>query len=444
LSGLAATRLSRAMQLVLASLLFMPTFLWAIGLANFRALLAYRWQGWLDGLSGSVVTMSIFALPLVALATARTVETLGTAPLESTRFAGVKQTWWLTARYSFPVAVAAALFAALIAIADPGASQIMGYHGAASEILIAFSARHEVGLAVIKSLGFAASVAPIVGLGAWICTRGLEPELSGADLRRGSFHPWPEHRVLYGIVLVAVPAALLALPGMGLLKPLAGGMAASSLRLALIVLAESSRITVWYALTAGVIAGGLGFWLAALAGRSGPHRRIVLIFSFLFLALTPAALALGLVLLSTNAPAYFDFFARSGWMVGLGLGLRFAPLGAILALVTLARIPPSLHEAATVHALSRLTYYRRVVVPLLFPTLVTTVGVIGLLSLADVSTTMLLMPPGESTYASRIFSVIDSASARLVAALCLVYFGVAVLAILIMAALQRSEGRRKP
>jgi iron(III) transport system permease protein len=224
---------------------------------------------------------------------------------------------------------------------------------------------------------------------------------------------------------------LFALPLAGLLRPLETPASGQVLEDAGKVLGQSGGITLWYGLTAAVVGTAAGLLIALAAGRASPDRRVVLWFSFSFLTLSPAVHALGLVLLAARGPAAGDFFLRSGWLVGLGLGLRLMPIGAILCLTTLAKIPRSLNQAAAVHGLSRWTYLCRILLPLLRPAIFTSMLAIGLLALADVSSTMLLAPPGETTYPGRIFAVMDNASQRMVASLCLVYVAAAGLPVLL-------------
>jgi hypothetical protein len=107
--------------------------------------------------------------------------------------------------------------------------------------------------------------------------------------------------------------------------------------------------------------------------------------------------------------------------------LRFLPVGAILCLAAWSRLPRSSAAVASLHGISAYSYLRKVVVPVLRPTLLLSVVVISLLAAADVSTTLLIQPPGAATFPARIFAVMDNASERLVAALCLLYVGASVL-----------------
>jgi ABC-type Fe3+ transport system permease subunit len=74
-----------------------------------------------------------------------------------------------------------------------------------------------------------------------------------------------------------------------------------------------------------------------------------------------------------------------------------------------------------VHGIPLRLYLLRVVIPAVRPTLFISFLLVGLLAAADVCSTLLLQPPGETTFGGRIFAVMDNASVRLVACLCLVY-----------------------
>ena len=447
LCGLFPTRWSRLVQMLLVVPLFMPTFLWAIGLANLRSLFPYRLQGWMDGLAGSVLALGAFTIPLVVLATLRAVRTVGVSQADSARLhGGGRRLCWLAARLAFPASLGAAMLGAMLALADPGPAQIMGYHGASSEILIAFAGRNDLGLAVVKSLGLALFLLPAIGATAWLCARLMEPELVAGETPRAPPLPEARGRRLLAFGFLLLPGPLLAVPLTGLLKPLLMPASGQALEHAWQVLGETSGITTWYALTAATVGTALGLTTALLAFRAAACRRTVLWFGFAFLALSPAMHALGLVLMAAHGPPSGDFLLRSGWLAGLGLGLRFMPIGAILCLVTLSKMPRSLNYASAVHGLPLFTYGRRVLLPLLWPAILTAMLVIGLLALADVSSTMLLAPPGETTFPGRIFAVMDNASQRLVASLCLVYVAAASLPVLLLLWLGpgRNSGKTPP
>jgi len=423
--------------------LFMPTFLWAIGISMSRASYPYRLQKWFDGLPGSVLALSTLTVPFVILATVLAVKRLQRSQRDSIRLAGGSWALYRTAgRFAFPASFSASLLGAFFTMADQGVAQIMGYHGASSEILIAFAARHDVPLAAMKSVILCVFLLPFILPISWFSARRMESEFVGRGLlyeerEKNKFSHW-----VFGMLLLAVPIALFFMPISGLVRPLKSGVLTEPMKYTLNALRQSGPVTLFYSLMAGFVATFLGLALALCAGRFRMSRSAVLCFSFFFLSTAPAVHSLGLVLLASNCPPSLDFLVRSGWTVGIGLGLRFVPIATLLCLWPLANMSRSLNFAAAVHGVPGRLYLLKILAPCLAPTLVTSILVVGLLSAADSSTTLLLQPPGETTFAGRIFAIMDNSSERLVASFCLVYLivgTVLVFAFLWLHAFQRKR-----
>lgn len=414
---------------LMAPALFLPVFLWAIGWASWRAWLPYRFHGWVDGLPGCVLALTTQVTPLVVLATVVATRTISRSMAEAARVAGGSWTLGCAgARLAFPASLCAALLGAMLTLADPGPAQIMGYHGASSEILIALAARNDVALAGLKSMALACAVLPLMAVIAWRSAAWMHGEFLGRELSRAAPLRPRRGRWALGLALLALPVTWAALPLAGLLRPLLTPPVTGAWDYSLKALRDSAGATLWYSLTAGLVAAGLGLALVFGAGRSRARRRTVLLAGLLLLGLTPALHALGWARLAASAPAWLDGLTRSGWTVGLALGLRLMPVAAIFFLSMWTRLPRSMNEAGEVHGVSAWQMAARVWLPWLGPALLAAVIAVGLLALADVGTSQLLQPPGGSTFALRLFAVMDNASERLVAALCLVYLAVGTLA----------------
>jgi len=74
----------------------------------------------------------------------------------------------------------------------------------------------------------------------------------------------------------------------------------------------------------------------------------------------------------------------------------------------------------------------RVMLPVLVPSMLISGLLVALLAFADVTSVLLLAPPGRSTFALRIFTVMANAPQALVAALCCVYVVVAVAGVAVL------------
>jgi len=428
----------------LAVPLFTPTFLWAIGVSSVRPFFSYRNQQWFDGLSGSVLTCVLQVVPLVALVASAAARTLTESQTEAVRIAS--GAWGLlrwTARYVLPVSLCAALLGALMTLSDPGTGQIMGYHGIASEILIAFASKHDAGLAARKAIALGLVLSPVIGWLSWRMAYWADRQFLGRDLRRAEpIEPGRKRWALTaGFLIFAVGLLFPALAGLA--RPLQL-QAPQHLLSAWNVLRESMAVTVFYGLCAGVVGSALGVAAGWAAGPVSLLRRLVLAASFILMAMPASLTALGILVISARLPPSFDAVTRSGWVVGVAYGIRFAPLAVVLCLHAGCQLPRSQSDAATLHGVPFWKWLLRVVLPHLRPSLMVCVLVIALLSLAEVSTTLLLQPPGQASFPARIFSVLDNISERALAALCVVYISAgATLLSLFFVIGRRATGERR-
>lgn len=122
----------------------------------------------------------------------------------------------------------------------------------------------------------------------------------------------------------------------------------------------------------------------------------------------------------------------------LGLGLRFLPVALFLGLRSWAGMPPSWALAAGVHGVPPAKYIVRVVLPHLAPAGIAAFLLVALLSTAELTTVLLLYPPGASSMSLSVFTVMANARESLVASLCLIYFGFALTALVLAWAVVRA------
>lgn len=409
-----------------------PTFLWAIGWSALTAGLGPAATALLSGHAGCVLVFSAGTLPLTVLTAYTSTTTLSGSQVEAARLAGGEHVVLLHAcRHALtPTALVAGL-GGVLTLSDPGPGQILSLRTAASEILVSFSALYDFALAGRQCVVLAALVLvgalPIAALAA---TR-LSAEILGRQTR-----PMPRRRSRQASLFAVAGFTLIVLitvgaPLTGLVLPLLGGVEFSR---AANEVARTGVNTLLYAIGAGTVASVMGFLLAAFVGRSQRLRVTTLGACLVLFALPPALLALGIVSLATDAPAWTDPLLRGRATVCLTLGLRFFPVAAVLGLRAWGSMSPSWAQAAAVHGVPIRTYVRRVVVPFLLPAAAAAGLLAALLATADVSTVALLHPPGETSLPLAVFTIMANAPESLVASLCLAYVGSAI-AILLAAML---------
>lgn len=437
-------------QLFLGSLclpLLLPPFLVSIALSFLRPWLPYAWQDIVDGLPGCILTGCQLVLPM-AIASAMWVASQVTdGERAAALFAGGP---WTLFRYtcrraSMPV-LAATTLAALRVLSDPGPSQIMGYHGVASEVMIAFASRYDPVQAGQKALTFSLLLVPLLIPMVWILAsnlnNGLARQESGSSSASSRYAPTHAKgcstlATFLALLLFAPVFAGLARP---LLVPTISGVLAQALR----TLSESAGITLFHAAVAGTTAAGVGWVLASWAGRSRIHRSIVLSSALLLLSLPTSLHALGILSITHELPAFLDPILRSRWRVGCTLGLALSPIPTVACLWARAGLSPRQEEQAALHRIGSVRFASRVLVPQVLPAVLASALAVAILAVAEVSSTLLLQPPGETTFPGRLFSMMDNASERLVASLAAVYLGAALIGVLgVLFTLHRHRLRRR-
>ena len=109
---------------------------------------------------------------------------------------------------------------------------------------------------------------------------------------------------------------------------------------------------------------------------------------------------------------------------------RLAPLAALLVLRGYGATARSLTLAAALHGVPLPRYLVRVLLPLLRSAVLLAALLVALLASGDVTTVLLLQPPGQPSLPLAIFTVMANAPEHLVAALCLAYVGLASAALI--------------
>lgn len=415
-----------------------PSFLWAIGWSAFAAQLGPSTTNLLSGYTGSILVFCATAVPIVLLTAFAATRALTDSQIQAARLAGGDRgLLYYASRNALPAALLGACLASVLTLSDPGPGQILAVRTAASEILTSFSALYDFGLAGRQCITLAFVVLVLIVPLVIATAPRLSSELLAKQVR--SARPLRSRAMVRTTVVVLSLVAFvnLALPLIGLLLPLGRnvelGRAWDAVRL-------TGVNTLLYATGAGLTAAILGFTVAFIAGRERRLRVVCLACSVALFAQPPALIALGLVQFGTWAPEWADPLLRGRAVVFVALGIRLFPVAAVLGLRARSVMPFSWTAAGAVHGVPLTTYVRRVVIPFLLPTVLVSTLLVGLLATADLTTVLLLHPPGEPSLPLTIFTVMANAPESLVASLCLVYVSVA--GILLAACLSLAKGQR--
>lgn len=221
--------------------------------------------------------------------------------------------------------------------------------------------------------------------------------------------------LLYGALGVTVLAA--GIPLLSLISQVGGirelaltlSEARREVTFSLLVAAAAAllNLPIAYVAARGVLSRGFlsrGWWLAITVPMALPGPLV----------------GIGLITL-WNGPVWARFGVYgSRWMPVLAALARYGPLGAVVLTAAMRRINPLHLEAAELLQTSRLRTWLLVRIPLLAPGLLASAGLVFCLSLSELSATLLVAPPGQSTLTIRIYNYLHYGASGTVAGLTLV------------------------
>lgn len=173
------------------------------------------------------------------------------------------------------------------------------------------------------------------------------------------------------------------------------------------------------AFTGAAIALFLAFSLSYLIEKAKTRIKIPLEFaSFIPLAIPATILGIGLIKV-WNRPLV-DIVYSSPIIIVFGYIARFIPFIILAATSGLKQVNATLEEAAFLTTGHWIKVMRRIVVPLSKHSLIAGFFIVFILSLGELGTTLLVIPPGRETVPIKIYNLMHYGADQMVAALCLV------------------------
>ena len=419
LAGLYEFRGKRFLLGILAIPLLMPSFLWAIGLSQFQILLNVSEFTNTAGALGSIFVFSSLVIPLTIYASMLGVKSLSSSQIDALVIAGPARWYFLQVlKRAAPVTILISLLAGVITLSDPGPGLILGFPGAAAEILVSFSALFDFDLArwqcfFVAALSLLISLPIIFFLGPHLSTALLAQESATSKLVENDIV-----QRFATLIFIVLLIAIVGIPLIGLFKPL---LQEFELVYAFKTLQRTAANTLFYSLTAGFLSTLLALILVLCFAHNKRMKVTLITFSLVFIVLPSSFIALNVIELGTRVSANWDWLLRGRFLVGAVLGLRFFPIATLLIINRYSTISPGWFDAAKISGVSRTKFYLQVIIPFLSPALALSILIVSLLATAEIGTVLLLRPPGEDSFPLAIFTIMANASEVKVSSLCFLY-----------------------
>jgi len=138
--------------------------------------------------------------------------------------------------------------------------------------------------------------------------------------------------------------------------------------------------------------------------------------------ISPALIGAALIHLM-NRPA-FRWVYLSHVMGMLAVMIRFMPIGILVILAGLRKIPEDFMSVAYMTAKNYKKPFIKILLPLTMPSIVIAIGIVFLLGLGELGTSVMVLPPGVSTITVRIFGYLHYGATELIAEVSIVLIAI--------------------
>lgn len=406
----------------------LPPFILAIGIQSLKRFTSFRHEVWFDGFSGCVQSYLLILIPLVALTTLAASRSNHKSEIEFSLLSGGPGPAFLQLmRSTLPSAIGAGTFGVLLLLSDSGSGQLMGVHGIARELLIEFSANHNLAMATLKAMTLLILTAPAAVIAAILISRSFSGR---SDSREKLFRTFPLNQLsptFQRSTASYVFALCLALPLIsffGIISPLVLNNHSFGFSYAFKVFRESVGISFFYATSSAAVSCSLAmFAVYFLPQNSKPGlKRLIMVISLTFFAFPSMISALGINWFASHLPEQLDPVFRGPLLVPIGCGLRYTPVAILFLLPAWEKIPEGRRDSLLSSPAGVATKVFKVFLPALRIPIVAAFSLTALLSLSDATSLVFLQPPGLNSFSSHLFAMMDNTPRQVIAFMCLLYF----------------------
>jgi ABC-type Fe3+ transport system permease subunit len=154
--------------------------------------------------------------------------------------------------------------------------------------------------------------------------------------------------------------------------------------------------------------------------------------SFIWLLLFVFAIpsiVLGISLIKFYNQPFLDFIYSGYSMIIIGYLGKFTFISAKLLSNAIKQIPISLDEAAQIEGIGFYSRLRKILIPLILPSLFAAFIIIFILNLGELGMTIMLYPPGTEIMSIKVFTIMANASQALTSSMTLIVFSLTLLII---------------
>ena len=382
---------------------------------------------------GIVFIMTLNSFPVVYFAVSRTLETVGSRYADVARVFGatpMRAFWRITLPLSTPGLAASLLLVFAMAIEEYGTPAALGSRAGFDVLVTAIDLRVSdwpidlPGAAILSLVLVALSFGAFL-LQRWILSRRSYEATTGKpqnmDKRALGLWKWPVLGVFALVAIMATGLPLLAILAGALSKTISGGLVWANLgpdNFAAILgdttgALKALTTSLWLGVAAALVTGLLGALSAYAVVKSKVRGRGVLdVLTILPNALPGIVVAVGLIL-AWNQPWLPVTPYNTALILLLAYCCILLPQPVRYATAAFHQIGDNLEAAARVSGASPLTAFRRILLPLIAPSLLAAMLLVFAVASRELVASVVVAPVGVSTISTYIWRQFEQGSVGL-------------------------------
>ena len=183
------------------------------------------------------------------------------------------------------------------------------------------------------------------------------------------------------------------------------------------------------ALSGALIIVFVGFTAAYISIRHSETKKTKSFDWLLLIIFAIPSTIFGISLIKFYNTPILDFIYSSYAIILIGYVGKFSFISAKLIGNAIKQIPNSLDEAAQIEGITFFTRLRKILIPLIMPTLFVSFIISFIFSLGELGTTIMLYPPGTEIMPIKVFTIMANAPQSLTSSMTLIVFSITLLII---------------
>ena len=416
----------RVFVALFAAPLLIPSYVVAVAWSDMLGgLLGEEASGWLFSLPGCVAVLFTVYLPIPMVLTMVFLRTIDPALEEAGRLV----CGWrcvlkgIVLPLIAPAILLSGMLVFILCFGEVGVPGFLRYDVYAVESFTRFSAFYDARSAVVMAIPLMLAPAILLGVEAFLLrdkTAWMRPD---PKIAQSMVAPLGAFRwaflaavILLGLATVVLPVTALAVQSSGL----------AVYREAIDRAGDSLFRGVLYAGAGATLLTVFGFFIGYLIQTRALRSWRLIDTATIFLFALPGAV-MGMGLITGWNRSWSDFIYSTPVIIILGYLAKYTALTSRITVARMARIPPSMEEAARIAGASWPRRMGLIVAPLAWRALAAGWITGYVFSLRDTGMTMLVYPPGHDTLVVRIYTLMANGAPELIAALCILMMIISLL-----------------